>query len=153
MRVFTNVNPNENRVWVTGEPFDALAQQYAQEAGLPRYAASAESPMRSVGKPLQALKRAVGLRAPDRTPYDEFMLHFHDWLKENTGYQQSDRHTRMEFPPYTTWIVFTDGVPHAALSGRLALEQTFIVPVECMVTPQHSPLRVLERLCGKPLAV
>lgn len=152
MRVFTNVNPSENRVWRTGEEFGRLAERYADDAGLRRFAERAGSPLRAAGKPLLALKKAVGLRAPDRTAYDEFMLRFHDYLKENSAYQQDPAHTRLEFPPYSTWIVFTDSVPHAALSGRLALEQTYIIPVESMVAPERAPLRVLERLCGKALA-
>jgi hypothetical protein len=38
------------------------------------------------------------------------------------------------------------------MSGQFALEQTFIVPVDAMVVPQKSPLRVLESLCGQTLS-
>ena len=80
-----------------------------------------------------------------RTPYDEFMLSFHDYLKERRDYQKEEEgKLRSEFPPFSTWIVFTDGVPHSVLSGRLALEQTFIVPLSAMVLPEKSPLRALE---------
>jgi len=34
-------------------------------------------------------------------------------------------------------MVFTDSVPHAALSGQYALEQTFIIPVKAMVEPRQ----------------
>src|SRR5256886_3499013 len=43
LRVFTNVNPKESRRWLTGEPFDRIAQQYADKAGLPEFAYSANS--------------------------------------------------------------------------------------------------------------
>ncbi len=59
---------------------------------------------------------------------------------------------RLEFPPMATWLVYTDGVPHAALSGQFAMEQTFIVPVEALVAPEHAPIRVLEGIYGKKLA-
>jgi hypothetical protein len=42
-------------------------------------------------------------------------------------------------------------VPHAVLSGQYALEQTFIIPLTSLVTPDKAPLRVLEKLAGKPL--
>jgi len=42
-------------------------------------------------------------------------------------------------------------VPHAALSGQFAMEQTFIVPVEALVTPEVSPIRVLEHLTGRAM--
>jgi hypothetical protein len=47
--------------------------------------------------------------------------------------------------------VFTDCVPHAALSGQFAMEQTFIVPVEALVVPEVSPIRVLEKMAGRAM--
>ncbi len=83
-------------------------------------------------------------------PYDRFMLHFYDWLKENAEFQrQTEGKERLEFPPMATWLVFTDGVPHAALSGQFAMEQTFIIPLEALVAPDVAPIRVLERLSGR----
>ena len=52
-----------------------------------------------------------------------------------------------------TWLVYTDGVSHAARFGQFAMEQTFIVPVEALVVPEHVPIRVLEKICGKKLAL
>ena len=98
------------------------------------------------------LLKAIGVKGADRSPYDQFMLRFHDFLKENSDYQQKWEKIRLEFPPFSTWMVFTDSVPHAALSGQFALEQTFIVPMEAMVTPEAAPLRVLERLSGRAMA-
>lgn len=88
----------------------------------------------------------------DRSAYDEFMLHFHDFLKENADFQSGCDKQRIEFPPMATWLVFTDGVPHAALSGQFAMEQTFIVPAEGLVSLEDAPIGVLEKLCGKKLA-
>ena len=59
---------------------------------------------------------------------------------------------RLEFPPLTTWLVFTDGVAHAVLSGQYAIEQTFVVPVESLVSPEHAPIRVLESTWGQTLS-
>ena len=146
LRVFTNVNPAGSRVWLTGERFPGLAERYAVPAGLPRFAAPGK------GKRMIHLLHKVGFPVADRSPYDEFMLHFHDFLKENSDFQNSDRKERVEFPPMATWLVFTDGVPHAALSGQFAMEQTFIVPPEVLVSPQDAPIRVLEKLCGEKLA-
>lgn len=151
LRAFTNLNPSQARVWNVTDPFDRLAPRMAPEAGLARIAAAASSPLRALGRGAAALTRAVGLRGADRSPYDQFMLRFHDFLKENSEFQQSCAKTRMEFPPGSSWIVFTDGVPHAALSGQFALEQTYIVPVAAMLLPQKSPLRVLEALSGRSL--
>lgn len=146
LRVFTNLHTTRPRVWTVGEGFGDLAGRLAMDAGLAQYAegASAHS--------FTKLLRGLGARVPQRSAYDRFMLHFHDYLKENGPYQNECPKTRLEFPPWATWLVFTDGVPHAVLSGQYALEQTFIVEREGLVAPQLAPIAILERLCGKPLA-
>lgn len=152
LRYFTNVNPLRPRVWnSTNEPFAALAQRFASEAGLKRFAARGQSFGRDVWRRIRKLKRAVGLPAPDHSPYDEFMLRFHDYLKENDDLQTRWPKVRVEFPPNCSWIVFTDGVPHAVLSGQYALEQTFIIPATALIAPQYAPIRILEGMCGQSL--
>ncbi len=146
LRVFTNVNPAKDRVWKVGERFPELAGKFADSAGLKKFASG------SAIRGLKGILSRMGLPLPDRAPYDDFMLHFHDWLKENGDFQaaQEDKE-KLQFPPMSTWLVFTDGVPHAALSGQFAMEQTFIIPVEALVTPDVSPIRVLERLAGRTM--
>ena len=55
---------------------------------------------------------------------------------------------RLEFPPLATWMVFTDGVAHAAMSGQFAIEQTLLIPPEALVAPESAPYRILERVAG-----
>jgi hypothetical protein len=147
LRCFTNINPTRGRVWLTADRFAVLAGKFAQEAGLERFA------RRSMSGPGLAdlLKKAVGWKGAGQSAYDKFMLHFHDYLKEKSDFQQSCQSNRLEFPPMSTWLCFTDSVPHAVLSGQYALEQTFIVPAQAMVAPEKSPLRVLEKIAGCPL--
>ena len=42
----------------------------------------------------------LGFRGMGRTPYDMFMLGFHDYLKENSAFQQDCPKMRLEFPPF-----------------------------------------------------
>lgn len=86
-----------------------------------------------------------------RSPYDEFMLRFHHFLKENAAYQAEARKDTHTFPPGSTWIVFTDMVSHAVLSGQYALEQTLIVAHDSLVLPEKAPIAILERLAGSRL--
>ncbi len=79
------------------------------------------------------------------------MLRFHNFLKENGEFQQTCTKQRWEFPPGSTWVVFTDVVSHAVLAGQFALEQTFIVSRKALVMPQKAPIHILEKLCGCPL--
>jgi 3-deoxy-D-manno-oct-2-ulosonic acid (Kdo) hydroxylase len=148
LRVFTNLNPSKPRVWLTTHPFDELARRYAFDAGLREMAASSFAWPR----PFEAVARSLGLPGVGRSAYDRFMLRFHDYLKEHAEFQRECPKTRLEFPPLGTWLVMTDGVPHAVLSGQYALEYTAIVPIDALVAPAHAPIRVLEALCSRPLA-
>ena len=80
------------------------------------------------------------------------MLRFHNFLKENSNFQEPCARQRGKFPPGSAWIVYADMVPHAVLSGRFALEQTFMVSRPDMVLPHQTPIAILEKLCGDPLA-
>src|ERR1700761_7973559 len=50
LRVFTNVNPDANRIWKITDRFDVLAKQFANDAGLPKYAKQATSPVRPLAR-------------------------------------------------------------------------------------------------------
>ena len=152
LRCFTNINPSEPRTWLIGDHFPQIAERYSDGAGLKRIAQRAVAPGRAVRKVIGPLGRLVGIPGSDRSAYDKFMLSLHDYLKENADYQREGMKIRTDFPPSSTWIVFTDAVPHAVLSGRLALEQTLIVPVDALISPEKSPLRKLEQIAGQPLA-
>ncbi len=145
LRVFNNLNPTVPRIWRTGEPFHELAPRFAKDAGLSYYAMQSRSALFRLRRSATRAFRGLGLPLADRSAYDLFMLHFHDWLKENEPYQKEE-HTRSEFPPNCTWMVYTDGVPHAALSGQYALEHTYIVPREALVAPGLAPIDVLEKM-------
>src|SRR5271169_2190094 len=146
LRVFTNLNTTRPRVWNTTENFEALARRYAMDAGLERIAEDSW-----VSRTVQDLGEKLGFRGMGRTPYDMFMLGFHDYLKENAAFQKDCPKTRLEFPPLSTWLVFTDGVAHAAMSGQYALEQTFLIPPKALVAPDYAPYRILEKIAGHPL--
>jgi hypothetical protein len=148
LRFFTNISPDQSRVWQTSDSFDALAYQFAMEAGLMKMARWVKSPVRKVAL---GLARTVGLPSGKRSPYDQFMLEFHDFLKENTKFQQNCPKVRTEFPPGSCWLVFTDMVSHSVLSGQYALEQTFIVARDSMNDSEKAPISILEDICGQPL--
>jgi 3-deoxy-D-manno-oct-2-ulosonic acid (Kdo) hydroxylase len=144
LRVFTNLNPTTPRIWNTCDDFAGIARAHAENAGLRRIAEQDGFIQRAV----QNLGHAIGIRGMGRTPYDMFMLRFHDYLKENVEFQEKAPKARLDFPPLATWMVFTDGVAHAAMSGRYALEQTLLIPAEALVSPEYAPFRVLEKIAG-----
>jgi len=152
LRFFTNIHPSEPRVWKTSGTFELLADRMARAAGLERYAGRANRLTPRLGRALVAALAAIGFSTARHTPYDRFMLGFHDYLKMNDSFQANCPKELIEFPPGSTWIAFTDAVPHAVVSGQNALEQTFFVPIASLLLPHKSPLRVLEAMSGSRLA-
>lgn len=146
LRIFTNLNPLSPRVWNVMQDFESLARYYAKDAGLERFADES-----LIHRAVQDWGGKLGFRGMGRTPYDMFMLRFHDYLKENAEFQANCPKVRLEFPPLATWMVYTDGVAHAVLSGRYALEQTLLVPPSTLVAQDQAPYRILEKIAGRPL--
>lgn len=151
LRVFTNIHRIRSRVWLTGEPFEVQARRTAMLAGLGDFAAQARSARLGFRQLLTRMANCIGVPLKDRSPYDGFMRRFHHYLKANRDFQENSPKWRFEFPPGSTWIVFTDALPHAVLSGQFALEQTFLVPRCALVLPAKAPVNILEELCGTPL--
>lgn len=139
LRIFTNINPHgEDRVWRTGAPFEEVVQHF-----LPRLAKPWPGELKLV--------RALRITKSERTLYDHYMLQLHDYMKGDLTYQKTVAQQELRFPPGSSWIVQTDHVSHAAMSGQHVLEQTFYLPINAMQNPVHSPLRVLEKYLQKTL--
>ncbi len=139
LRVFSNVNPSEDRVWRIGEPFETMAM-----ALLPR--------VRRQWPGEAAALATLFVTKGKRTRYDHLMLGLHDRAKADLAYQRDCAQEIAHFAPGTTWICFSDQVMHAAMSGQYMLEQTIHLPVSALYEPAHSPLAILERLTGQTLA-
>jgi hypothetical protein len=148
LRIFVNINPEEPRVWLTSDHFEALAPRFAGKIGLTRTPGLAEACKHAAVK----LAAGMGLPVIDRPPYDAFMLKIHHTMKEDAAFQETCRKDRWEFPSGSAWIVFTDGASHACLRGQYALEQTFIIRRNSLTCPDIAPISILERIAGHPLA-
>lgn len=148
MRFFINLNPTRPRVWFTSDGFDQLVVLFAEKAGLVEMGRRAAAPSR---RQLAKVGRFVRLPQFRRSAYDVVMHRFHNFLKENDDFQKNYPKQRVEFPPLSSWIVFTDSVSHAVLSGQMAIEQTFIVPCYLTTRPEEGPAGILERLAGVSL--
>jgi hypothetical protein len=139
LRVFSNINPNgEDRVWKLGEPFKAVARRYL--------------PM--IGRPLPGFARlllTLGITKSLCSEYEHMMLRMHDAMKADQDYQANAPSSQLRLPAGSTWIVYSDSVSHAALSGQFMLEQTFLLPIEGMRDPSRSPLCVLQDMLGRTL--
>jgi len=148
LRFFNNIHPTRTRDWIVSDPFAAIVKQFAPAEIAPQVDTTFSRAAKSLGR---GIGLGAAIPAIKRSPYDDFMMRFHNFLKENPGFQTNCPKHAFNFPPGTSWMVYTDTVPHAVLAGQYALEQTFLVAPEAMVTPEASPLAVLEEMTGAPL--
>ena len=141
LRVFSNIHPaGQPRHWRVGEPFEAFAQRF-----LPRI----KAPLPGSAWALHALH----ITKSRRSAYDHYMLHLHDGVKADAAYQATAPQQHVDFLPGSTWVVYSDQVLHAAMSGQFMLEQTFTLPTAALQAPQTAPVNVLQRLLGRPLLI
>jgi hypothetical protein len=139
LRIFSNINPHgKPREWTIGEPFENMALRFLPQIPRP-FPGSA------------CVLKTLGITRGRRTAYDHYMLQLHDLEKLDAHYQQTCPKTAVSLPSGSTWIVYTDLVPHAVKSGQYCLEQTFYLPVAAMQEPALSPLRKLESIVGRKL--
>ncbi|MCL1962316.1 MAG: Kdo hydroxylase family protein [Desulfovibrionaceae bacterium] len=140
LRIFTNLNPNgAPRVWRVGEPFETVAKRYLPK--IPPYS------------PLKAkLLNMVGATKSVRSEYDHLMFNLHNLMKEDEQYQQNGTVATQPFPPNCVWVCYADGAAHGVASGQYMMEQTLHLPPGRELHPENSPLAILTRLMGHPLA-
>ncbi len=149
LRFFHNVHPERTRDWAVGQPFPEIVGNFTpRKIPVPR-------PDGSLARSARKVATATGLTklVPKwkRTPYDEFMMRMHNTMKEDAEFQRTCAKEYVNFVPGSSWMVYTETVPHAALAGQYALEQTLLVDPHAMVKPESTPLAVLEKLAGARL--
>jgi len=131
LRFFINLNPSTERVWMSKGTFSELWRKHGAEAGV--HAGDLEPALPE--RLYIGLLRAAGgafpmLRVIDTSPYDRRMRRFHNWMKDTPEFQRSEEGLeKFSFPPFSAWMVLTDGVSHACIEGQHALVDTFIVPL------------------------
>lgn len=149
LRFFVNVNPEVDRIWSSKGIFPALFEKYGHEAGL--YSGLTPTLERGVtGKLRHALLHGIaniGLPLAtvlDSSPYDRVMRKFHNYMKDTPEFQQiTEGHQEFHFEPFSAWMVFTDMVSHASVSGQHALVFTGLVPLENCRLPELAPFNIL----------
>ena len=150
LRFFVNVNPSEDRVWVSKGAFPELYRRFGKDAGLAN------------GAPLRLdeglwdrfrtrASRALGALIPparllDSSPYDRAMRRFHNFMKDTPSFQATtDNHREFRFKPFQAWMVFTDMVSHACVEGRYAFIDTFVIPLRSCRLPDMAPIQILQK--------
>ncbi len=153
LRFFINVNPNQDRVWASKGNFTDLFHSHGDRAHL-NYRGAGNSYLRKgaldhawtgLVKGLAAMGIST-VRVLDSSPFDREMRRFHNYMKDTTAFQQqTDGHEAFRFPPFSSWMVFTDTVSHACLSGQFAFVHTSIVRLDNCRLPELAPINVLRQ--------
>ena len=153
LRFFINVNPEEDRVWASKGSFSELLQSHGERADLayrragPEYLA--KGPLDHLWSGVVKGLASAGLptaRVLDSSPFDREMRRFHNYMKDTPDFQQDmSNHQEFRFPPFSAWMVFTDTVSHACLSGQFAFIHTCIVRLESCRLPEIAPINLLRQ--------
>jgi hypothetical protein len=155
LRFFVNINPKEDRVWISKGAFPKLLATHGTAAGFRAGGLGSgieEGPLgRFYSSGLRGLSR-LGLplgQVLDTSPYDRAMRRFHNYLKDTPEFQNSaEGLEQFRFGPFSAWTVFTDMVSHACVSGRFALVSTFIVPMKNCRLKEFVPFNILKGPSG-----
>jgi hypothetical protein len=151
LRFFVNVNPIEDRVWATKGAFASLYARYGEAAGITpdrrKHRSLEKSTIDNIRSGLLRTIAAFNLPQAvliDSSPYDRTMRKFHNFMKDTPEFQQDmSTHSVMHFRPFSAWMVLTDGVSHASVSGQHAFVNTFLLPFENCRRPDAAPRTIL----------
>ena len=149
LRFFVNVNPTTDRVWATRGAFPQLLKKYRDAAGLEGVSPRAlkKGPLGHLRTGFLSFIDHLGLpvsRVLDSSPYDRAMRKFHNFMKDTPEFQSDpDGRIEMRFPPMSAWMVLTDMVSHACLSGQHCLNYTALLRLEDCQRPELAPYYLL----------
>jgi hypothetical protein len=143
LRLYVNINPTDDRVWMTSDVFAKVLEKYGTTVGLPT-----QRDITWIRRLRQGILSVFQPTASERTEYDDFMLRLHHFLKTNDEFQERAARKLWHFKPGTAWLLFSDTVSHAELRGQYALEHSFFVARQTLALPDESPSALLERLWG-----
>jgi 3-deoxy-D-manno-oct-2-ulosonic acid (Kdo) hydroxylase len=150
LRFFTNMHPEQSRIWKSKGPFSDLFPRFREAAGMSRQQMQGRlepgAAERLYSSAVRGMARGVPLmRFLDTSPYDRAMRQFHNYMKDNPSFRDNPEGVETyEFKPGCSWMVYTDGVSHAVASGQFAFVQTFLIPYKNNRQQQLVPLNVIK---------
>jgi hypothetical protein len=155
LRFFVNVHPTRDRVWGTKGSFEDLMHRHeplweAARAGKRRVPVEKGPIDRLYSGLVSTASKVYPLfRVIDSSPYDRSMRRIHNYMKETPAFRESRTdYQEIHFPPLSAWMVFTDGISHAALTGQYALVSTAIIPLKNCRDIKRTPYGILAAANG-----
>ncbi len=152
LRFFVNVNPHEDRVWATKGAFPEIYRRCGSEAGVRENDPGKNYLQKKFLDHLRTgivrgLKKS-GLKMAhvlDSSPYDRCMRKFHNYMKDTPEFQRRDAYyQQIRFRPFSAWMVFTDMLSHASVSGQHAFVDTHLVPLANCRLAELAPINILK---------
>jgi hypothetical protein len=151
LRFFVNVNPVEDRVWATRGNFPELYAHFGRAAQVTpdtrRQASLEPGALDKLRTGVLRTIAAAGLPQAmliDSSPYDRTMRQFHNFMKDEPAFRDdTSSQVEIRFAPFSAWMVLTDMVSHASLSGQHALVNTFLLRLANCRLPDLAPYRIL----------
>lgn len=155
LRFFVNVHPTRHRVWGTKGSFEDLMRRHeplwaAARGGKSRVPVEKGPYDRMYsGLVATASKLYPLFRVIDSSPYDRSMRRIHNYMKETQAFRESRAdYQEIRFPPGSAWMVFTDGISHAALTGQYAFVSTALIPLANCRDINRTPYGILAAANG-----
>jgi hypothetical protein len=155
LRFFVNVHPTRDRVWGTKGSFEDLMRRHAPlwtaaKGGKPRVPVKKGTLDRMYSGLVSTASKAYPLlRVIDSSPYDRSMRRIHNYMKETQEFKENrSDYQEIRFPPMSAWMVFTDGISHAALTGQYAFVSTALIPLENCRDINRTPYGILAAANG-----
>lgn len=152
LRFFVNINPAEDRLWISKGTFPELYPKYGPQARITPPTRPEGNLEPGIGNRMLSgfLGAATGMgitmaRQLDTSPYDRVMRRFHNWMKDNPDFQKTpEGHIDLRFPPFSAWMCLTDMVSHACTEGQHALVDTFVIRLESCQLQDQAPYYILK---------
>lgn len=155
LRFFVNVNPERDRVWGTKGSFAELMRSNPELWVAARGGKSSVRIDKGIldkvwsGAVSAASHIYPLLRVIDSSPYDRSMRRIHNHMKEDSAFRDDrSAYREIRFPPMSAWMVFTDGISHAALEGQYAFVSTALVPLRNCRHFDRTPYGILRAASG-----
>ena len=150
LRFFVNVHPERDRVWGTKGSFEQIMQRnpalWTAAKGGKRHVPTRKGALDHLYSGLVGAASKVYplFRVIDSSPYDRSMRRIHNHMKETTAFKENQTDFQeVRFPPFSAWMVFTDGISHAALAGQYAFISTALIPLENCRNFDRTPFGIL----------
>ncbi len=141
----TNIDPENTINYITSENFETIVKKYTQSKDLIIPSIRTTSLYKKIENKMKKAIKSIGISVNINSPYDNFMMKLHHFLKNNEQFQKEAKKNKCEFLPNTSWVFFSDAIAHSTIEGQNLLQQSLVVSKDALVNPEKSPLSVLER--------